>query len=165
MALLLLASLALATPPTLQVVYTARFDLDATGDGMCEMTKLCDCTATYVGKGTEVHRDEGRVTFQGSFAQKSSDCHDTFAIWVPADGEAFHTLRFADGSLTEWVVHDQASGHARLASGMKAAGQFWINELAQPWPFTKAKVEQTDGSDLGGLMKVNVGHTLALTLE
>ena len=125
---------AFANPESVTVSYTATFDLDATGDQLCAITKFCDCKTTYAGTGKKVTAEGDRLTFEGTWKIVTNTCSDQLTVWVPPDGKAFHTLRHANGTLTEWVVHGDAAKNARMASGMKAGGQYGSTSSASLGP-------------------------------
>lgn len=162
--MLILLSSALAGPTQVQITYTATFDLDATGDQICPLTGFCDCASTYLGTGMLQTEEGDRMTFYGTWKASQNTCGKELTIWVPADGKAFHTLRHGGGSLSEWVVHADASKHQRLLSGMKTSGQFWMNEIDLSWPGTTFAVKQSDGTTLAGGIKLQASHDLQITL-
>lgn len=156
----LLLQAALANPTSVKLDYRVTFDLDAQGDRMCKLAGICDCSTVYVGEGKLVPSTPGHLTFQGTFAVRENTCNDAFAIWVPADGRAFHT--FTVGSmLTEWLVHRDAQATKRT-SAIKENGQFWIDGWTQAWPVKTASMTQTETGDLGLGMKVKTTHVLAV---
>lgn len=163
--MLFLLAAAHAAPSTVQVTYTVRYDLDAMGDRICAFTKLCDCTSTYVGAGELVATEADRLTFRGTWTRTANTCSDPLLVWTPPDGAAHHTLRHQGGRLTEWVVHAGANRHERLTSEMKANGQFWMNELAQPWPGTTFVSQQRDGTTLAGGIRLDATHELRIQLS
>jgi len=124
-----------APPQSIEVDYTLKYDLDATGDQLCPITQICDCSASYKGTGKQVEVEGNRFTFEGTWTVRKSDCDDNLSIWVPADGKAFHTVRRdAEGKvLLEWLTHQSRSQTTRLQSGMKAAGQYWVADINAVW--------------------------------
>jgi hypothetical protein len=165
MLLVLALSPALAdSPKSIAITYTARFEMDDTGDRLCGMTGLCDCQTVYTGTGTLHEQGESRLTFTGTWKTTSNTCGDQLTVWVPPDGKAFHTLRWSDGTLQEWVVHRDAAQHQRLTQGMKASGQYWINELAQPWKDgpQSVSIHQEDGQTLVMGVRLDGFHDLAI---
>lgn len=163
--MLLALALAHAAPEGVRITYTARFDLNATGDQLCAITKLCDCTATWTGEGSAPVVDGSRVTWKGTWALSQSSCHDSFLIWTPADGTAWHTLRLsADGArVDEWVVHGTAANHTKLSTGIKAGKQFWIDGLGAPWTGKgPTEASQSDGGELAMGVRVDTTHMLQI---
>ena len=150
----------------MSLTYDVRFDVDATGDRFCKFTKICDCTASYKGEGARPTVDGQRVTFEGRFELVKSDCSDNLTFWVPASGEAFHTLRVDDqGRIIEWVAHRDADKHAALSSKIKEGGQVWLTDMSVPWqPGVPATHTESDEGDLGQGIKLASSHDLRLTL-
>ena len=168
LALALLPSFAKEAPDTVEITYTARFEMDDTGDRLCSMTGLCDCQTVYAGSGRLHERGDDRVTFSGTWSIQENSCGGKLTVWVPRDGNAFHTLRWADGALVEWVVHRDAAQHQRLTQNMKKSGQYWINGLAQPWNGQQAKtwsIQQQDGQTLAMGVRLDGFHDLALQVK
>lgn len=155
-----LSSLAFANPQSVELNYSVTFDLDATGDKLCGMTKVCDCNALYVGTGTLVEAQGNRLTYAGSWTVAKSDCNDAFALWVPADGKAFHSFTVGT-KLSEWVVHGEKSNHAKRKTAIQQNAQFWIDALDHPWPAKQVSVTQQDGSELVMGVKLQANHVLA----
>ena len=113
------------------IEYKLSFDMDARGDAACKLTKLCDCTARYIGEGKRVEKGEGVMTFKGIWKKVESTCSDSFEPWSGEDGAAFHTLRWdvTTKKVSEWVVHADQDKSERLASGIKASEQYWVSEI------------------------------------
>lgn len=164
---MLLIAMAHAGADTLEITYTVAFDVNAKGDQICGFTGICDCRSTYEGTGRRVASDAGRLTFEGTWRLAGNSCKDEFTVWVPADGRAFHTVRLdpTGSTLTEWVVHGQATGHGKLPSGQKAGQQFWIDALNTPWQAPgRVEVVQTDGSELAMGVRVDARHTVVMAV-
>ncbi|MCA9567072.1 MAG: hypothetical protein KC656_04480 [Myxococcales bacterium] len=161
--MLTLLTAAFASPPTVQVTYVVRFDVDATGDQICSFTKLCDCTSTYVGTGNLVKETSDRLTFEGTWQRTANTCSDPLLVWDAGEGKAYHTLRHRNGRVTEWVAHRDAERYERLTSDMKAGGQFWMDAIDQPWPAASVTSTQRDGTTLAGAVKLDATHMLEIT--
>lgn len=161
--MLLLLAAAHASPQTVHVSYTVRWDVDATGDRICSFTKLCDCTSTYVGEGTLKERTAERLTFEGTWARTANDCSDPLTVWTPGGvGRAFHTVRLSDGRVDAWVVHGEPTRHEPLKTDIKQGGQFWMDELGSSWPTAHLVSDQTDGTSLAGGIRIDARHHLEL---
>ncbi|MEZ4322256.1 MAG: hypothetical protein R3F61_32585 [Myxococcota bacterium] len=163
--MLLIALATAAEPQSVTLTYTARFELDERGDQVCGLTGLCDCSTVYEGTGTLHEKAEDRLTFSGTWKVASNTCSDKLTVWVPADGAAFHSFHRNGEQLDDWVVHRQATGHTRLNSGMKKSGQYWINELGQPWKSTHWTVHQEDGTTLAMGVKLQGFHDLDIQVR
>ncbi|MCB9675206.1 MAG: hypothetical protein H6737_08815 [Alphaproteobacteria bacterium] len=151
-------------PQSIEVTYTATFEMDQRGDQLCNLTQLCDCATTYKGAGKLVEKADDHLTFQGTWAVEANTCSDKLTVWVPKDGAAFHTIRRSGDGLEEWIVHRTAAGNVRLNQGMKQNGQYWINELGQPWKQTSWAIHQEDGTTLAMGVKLAGRHDLAIAL-
>ncbi len=151
-----------AAPPTIHVVYTVRFDLDETGDRLCPITKLCDCTATYEGSGVLVEEEDDRLTFRGSWRRRSDSCAEPLQIWSAGEATAWHTLRHREGTLTEWVVHGDPGQHRKRQQQIRANQQFWMDALGAAWPAREVRVVQRDGTTLVGGIRLEALHQLEI---
>jgi hypothetical protein len=180
--LLLLTTLALAQVPaeapaqaggpfaeitSFSATYEVAFDMDATGDRMCPMTHICDCSASYTASGTKIAEDATTVTFQGAFTAGETECYPGFSFWTGGDGKAFHTLTFDDnGVVSMWVVHGSRENSAKRTEGIKASGQYWIDDLALAWKKGKpAATAQTGSGDLGQGLQLGNSHTATFTFK
>ncbi len=155
-------------PKNVEITYTARFEMDDTGDRLCGMTGLCDCQTVYKGAGTLHEKGDDRLTFSGTWSVEENSCGGKLTVWTPRDGKAFHTLRWSDGTLQEWVVHKSAAQHQRLESNMKKSGQYWINELEKPFDgASKASlsIHQEDGQTLAMGVRLDGFHDLSIDVK
>ena len=156
----MLFSVASAGPNVLELTYKVDFDLDAMGDKLCGLTKFCDCSSVYAGRGTIVEAAPDRVTFRGTWTIGENSCQDPLKVWVPADGVAFHTLWVTDGKVTAWVVSDEVSNAKPRKQAIKENKQFWIDELAIPWPTKRFEATQQDAGDMGMGITLTATHHL-----
>ena len=161
----LLLSVAAASS-SIEVTYEVAYDLPAMADSVCHMTKICDCKVTWRGTGQLVAEEGSRKTFRGTYQKVSGGCHDALELWAPADGAAFHTLRFsADGTrVTEWIAHARADATTRITSGTKAAGQVWISDMQAPLASGVARHQESESGDAGGIA-LKSQHQLTLRLK
>lgn len=144
----------------LELNYRVDFDLDAMGDKLCGLTKFCDCSSVYVGRGTLVEKTKDRWTFEGTWEITQNSCKDPLQVWLPADGKAFHSFKVVDGKMVEWVVHGDKSNHIARKEGIKEHGQFWMNELAVTWPTKRFETTQQDNGDMGMGITLTGKHLL-----
>ncbi len=167
---LALSAVALAAPPdaaSIEVTYTVTYDLPPFADQVCGVTGICDCTVTWKGTGTRTATSADAVTFRGSYTKASGGCNESLQLWAPADGAAYHTVRFAsDGrTLTEWIAHARADATTRITSGTKAAGQVWLAQMsATPGPSGAYQHEERDSGDAGGI-QISSKHALTVRLK
>jgi hypothetical protein len=161
--LVALATLAAAAPPQqVEVRYTVTFDLGSMGDQACPITKICDCTLTYAGKGTLAKTTGSTHVYEGTWAHTDGSCTDAFMLWSPGDGKAFHHVTLDGDTVTEWMVSKGASD-SRRSSGMKQAGQFWITGMKADARSGKATHTESESSSAGGIA-LTTEHVLQLTL-
>ncbi len=161
---LVAASVAMTGPTQVSVSYVTTFDLGAMAERACAQGGLCDCTVRYEGTGTLVDQAEGRLTFQGTWAIADGRCHDALMLWVPADGEAFHTLRVADNVLTEWIAHDAAGDTTRKTRDIKAGGQVYLHDFAALMTDGAAIHSESDQGKVGPMMLKST-HSLTVKLQ
>ncbi len=157
-----------AAEPTLTLRYSVAFDLVGALESAACSTGLCDCEVAYEGTGVRVSTGKGVETYEGTFALVSGACHEQLTFWVPEDGKAFHTLRFAkDGTtLTEWIGHGKKADTKRFEDSMKAKQQVWLAELDAPRQDAAPTYAHTENeAQKAGPFEIRSVHTLEITLK
>jgi len=148
--------------------YEVSFELDATGDAACRITKLCDCSAVYRGEGKRAQVAEDRISFKGTWTEVKSDCHENLEPWLPEDGKAFHTLRWANDvhKVSEWVVHADRDQHQRLTSNIKKGRQYWISDIDTAIdPESRAVTYVEKSEDKVSVFTIESTHELTLRFQ
>ncbi len=165
--LILFSSLATAAPPqTMTVSYQTTFDLGGIADQLCSATGLCDCTVTYEGRGSWVRSSGDRHTFEGTYTKTGGSCHEALMLWVPPTQAAYHTVRVADGAVTEWIAHARAGDDQRIQSQIKASGQVWLADFTaalDPATHTAQHVEHDNNTASG--IPIASTHRLSVGLH
>ncbi len=128
-------------------------------------TGTMSCETTYRGRGVDPVVQGDAVTFTGTWEVVQDTCRGA-TVWVPEDGQAFHTLRLdkKGKAFDEWIVHDKAEDTTRFTTNIKDRGQYWINELAAPASGGEIHytAEETQGI---GPLSITIAHDLTIRLH
>jgi hypothetical protein len=136
-------------------------------EGLCGVAGLCDCTSFYLGKGEQLVSDDNEVTFFGTWELLESDCVAGSGLddvlWTPADGQAYHTFRFASDmtGLNDWIVHRDVANTITYVDAI-ANEQYWITAMSSAFDLSEmsAYYEVTELSVLEGLVPSTFDHQI-----
>lgn len=119
------------------ITYDLAIDLQGLAESLCEAFDICDCVNHYEGTATQVEAVGTRVTMEGTFELVETNCNTdappgqptlSDVIWVPTDGQSFHTFRFDTEvtEATEWIAHGGRDDTERITVEPKRNKQYWI---------------------------------------
>lgn len=157
-------AVAFGAPKQITVAYTATYDIEALGDSVCGLTKICDCTAQYTGVGAFLEQSDTHVTFEGTWSVLSNSCGETFTSWTPSDSTAFHTLRHKDRQVTHWAVHEDSNAEGPLPVG-EVGGRFQLAVEEEKWPTKQFRIAQVETLTTPDGLKVKATHDVSISLR